>query len=97
MSAPEPPDPVAARRLRIGRVVGVAKRVGYLGPARRDRRVLRRGAHWAFPAGRSRVTIAGLVVAIVVLPLPIILGYGIRAAEREERGGGGFIDRPVKG
>jgi hypothetical protein len=30
------------------------------------------------------------VVAIVVLPIPIIMGYGIRAAEREERGGGRF-------
>ena len=32
----------------------------------------------------------GLVVGIVVLPLPIIFGYGIMAAEREERGGGRF-------
>jgi hypothetical protein len=36
------------------------------------------------------LTITALVVGIVVLPLPIIVGYGIRAAEREERGERGF-------
>ena len=34
--------------------------------------------------------VVALVVSIVVLPAPIVLGYGIRAAEREERGGGSF-------
>jgi len=32
------------------------------------------------------VTVAALVVACVVLPVPIVIGYGVRAAEREERG-----------
>jgi hypothetical protein len=31
------------------------------------------------------ITVVALVTAIVVLPLPIVLGYGIRAAERDER------------
>jgi hypothetical protein len=39
-----------------------------------------------FPGAAVTVTIVGLVVGCVVLPLPIILGYGIRAAEREDRG-----------
>jgi hypothetical protein len=43
-----------------------------------------------FPAWTVDVIIVALVVAIVVLPAPIVLGYGIRAAEREERGGGSF-------
>ncbi|MBM3693243.1 MAG: hypothetical protein FJW77_08140 [Actinobacteria bacterium] len=40
-----------------------------------------------FPAWTVDVVVAGLVVAIVVLPAPIVFGYGVRAAEREERGG----------
>jgi hypothetical protein len=82
-------DPIAAQRERIGRRVGLAKRVGYLG-------LLVAIAGFTvsvlagFPGWSVAVTIAGLVVGIVVLPVPIILGYGIRAAEREERGGGRF-------
>ncbi len=89
MTADGPVDDVAARRARIARGVGLAKRVGYLGLL---------GAVLAFVAAiltgfadwAVALSIAGLVVAIVVLPIPIIMGYGIRAAEREERGGGRF-------
>jgi hypothetical protein len=89
VTAGGPSDPVADRRVRIGRAVGLAKRIGYLA-------LLVAMAAFAvsaltgFPDWAVAVTIGGLVVAIVVLPLPIILGYGIRAAEREERGGGRF-------
>jgi hypothetical protein len=89
VSATNPPDPVAERRARIARAVGLAKRVGYLAlllaVVAFVASVLTGFAGWAVG-----LTIAGLVVAIVVLPIPIILGYGIRAAEREERGGGRF-------
>lgn len=89
MTADLPPDPVADRRARIARVVGLAKRIGYvallLAIVAFVASVLTGFAAWAVG-----LTIAGLVVAIIVLPLPIILGYGIRAAEREERGGGRF-------
>lgn len=82
-------DPVVARRARIGRMVGIAKRVGYLGLLVAIAAFVV-GAITGFPSWAVAVTIAGLVVGIVVLPLPIVLGYGIRAAEREERGGGSF-------
>jgi len=89
VSTDEPSDPIALQRARIGRRVGLAKRIGYLGLL-----VAIVGfviaAVTGFPTWSVAVTIAGLVVGIVVLPLPIILGYGIRAAEREERGGGRF-------
>jgi len=89
VNAEDPSDPIAARRIRIGRAVGLAKRIGYLGLL-----VAIIGfvisVVAGFPTWSVAVSIAGLVVAIVVLPLPIILGYGIRAAEREERGGGRF-------
>jgi uncharacterized membrane protein len=87
--SPEPNDPVAVQRARIGRRVGLAKRIGYLGLL-----VAIAGfvvcVFAGFPSWAVAVSIAGLVVGIVVLPLPIILGYGIMAAEREERGGGRF-------
>jgi hypothetical protein len=31
------------------------------------------------------VTIVSLVAACVILPVPIVMGYGLRAAEREDR------------
>ena len=90
MSPPDPaPDPVVERRARIARWVGLGKRVGYLA-------LLVAVVAFViavvagFPDWAVGVSIGGLVVAIVVLPLPIVFGYGIRAAEREERGGGSF-------
>jgi hypothetical protein len=89
VSTDGPVDEVAAKRARIARGVGLAKRVGYLGllvaVLAFVAAVVTGFADWAVA-----VSIAGLVVAIVVLPIPIIMGYGIRAAEREERGGGRF-------
>jgi hypothetical protein len=82
-------DPVAQQRARIGRVVGLGKRVGYLGLLVAIIAFVI-AAVTGFPSWAVGVSIAGLVVGIVVLPLPIIFGYGIRAAEREERGGGRF-------
>jgi len=32
-----------------------------------------------------RNTTTGLVLACIILPVPIVLGYGVRAAAREER------------
>jgi uncharacterized membrane protein (Fun14 family) len=86
---PDANDPVAVKRARIAKQVALAKRIGYLGLL-----VAIIGFVISivagFPAWSVAVSIAGLVVGIVVLPLPIILGYGIMAAEREERGGGRF-------
>jgi len=33
------------------------------------------------------VSTAGLVAACIILPIPIVLGYGVRAAARDERSG----------
>ena len=38
-----------------------------------------------FPSWAVTVTVVALVGACVVLPVPIVLGYGLRAAEREDR------------
>lgn len=78
------PDPVLARRARIARWVKLAKRVGYTALTVAIIAFLAAIAS-DFPGWLVTLTITALVVSIVVLPLPIVLGYGVRAAEREER------------
>ena len=52
-----------------------------------------------FPDGLVTATVVALIGACVVLPVPIVLGYGLRAAEREDRERGvvdpGSAPRPV--
>ena len=78
-------DPVRARRARIAHLVAIGKRIGYTAL------LVAIVAFFAglvlhFPGWSVFLTVAGLVVACVVLPLPIVFGYGVRAAEREDRG-----------
>jgi hypothetical protein len=82
-------DPVAARRRRIGHWVSLGKRVGYTALLVAIVMFFI-GLVAGFPPWTVDVIVIALVVSIVVLPAPIVLGYGIRAAEREERGGGSF-------
>jgi hypothetical protein len=85
---PERVDPVAIRRAQIARWVQLAKRTGYasLLVAIVTFAV---GAATDFPGWLVDVCIGALVAAVVILPVPIVLGYGIRAAERDERAGPG--------
>lgn len=77
-------DDVAERRARIKRYAGLAKRIGYLcllGAVVAFAVALVTGlAGWAVTT-----TVALLVAACVILPAPIVIGYGIRAADREDR------------
>jgi hypothetical protein len=77
-------DPIAQRRARIARLASLGKRVGYLALAIAIVAFLV-GFATSWPTWAVTVSIAGLVTACVVLPLPIVLGYGVRAAEREDR------------
>jgi NADH:ubiquinone oxidoreductase subunit 6 (subunit J) len=78
------PDPIAVRRAQIARGVGIVKRLGYS---------LLLLAVVAFVAAAISgfegvlvtVTVIALIAACVVLPVPIVMGYGLRAAEREDR------------
>lgn len=83
------PDPnslveVRARRARIARFVGLAKRIGYTALAVS---IVAFGVGLAenFPDWLVTLSIATLCAAVLVLPVPIVLGYGVKAAEREER------------
>ena len=79
-----PDDPVLARRAVIARRVALASRVGYgvLGIAIVAFVV---GIVTDFPAALVNLTIAGLVAACLILPVTIVVGHGIHAAEREDR------------
>lgn len=78
------PDPVTARRARIAHGVTLAKRLGYLALLVAVV-AFGVGTITGFTTPVVAVSIAGLAVACVVLPVPIVLAYGIRAAERDER------------
>jgi hypothetical protein len=77
-------DPVVQRRARIARWVGLAKRAGY-GLLLLAVILFVVAAATGFPSGVTTATVVALIAAVVVLPVPIVLGYGLRAAEREDR------------
>ena len=77
-------DPVEQRRARIARGVAIAKRIGY-GLLAVAMLTFIAAAIAGFPSALLTVTVVALVAACLVLPVPIVLGYGLRAAEREDR------------
>ena len=77
-------DPVLRRRARVARLVQVAQRAGYtclLGAIV----VFGIAAATSFPHWAVTTCVAMLIAACVILPVPIVLGYGVRAAAREDR------------
>jgi len=86
---PDPLDPVQARRARIERWTRLGKSVGYscLLVALAAFAV---GAVGGFTPPIVTVVVAALAVGSAVLLPAIIVGYGVMAANREERGGGSF-------
>ena len=79
-----PDDPVLARRARLARLAVLGKRIGYsaLGVAIVS---FVAGVLTSFATWTVVVSTIGLVAACVILPVPIVLGYGVRAAAREDR------------
>ena len=77
-------DPFVARRERIARFAALGKRIGYvaLGVAIIAFFI---GAATAFPTWTVVVSVGGLAVSCAVLPITIVLAYGVRAAAREDR------------
>ncbi len=77
-------DPVQRRRESIRRLVTLGKRIGYLALLIAVIAFVI-GAATSFPAWTVTLATIGLVVTCIALPGAIVFGYGIRAAEREER------------
>jgi hypothetical protein len=85
--ADQSPDPVRARRAQIARWTKLANRAGYLllGVA-----VVLFFVALAtgFTSTMAGLVIAALVAACVLLAPSIVLGYAIKAAERDDRAHG---------
>lgn len=77
-------DSVLARREKIARFAARGKRIGYFALVVAIIAFFI-GVATSFPTWTVTVTIAGLAISSVVLPIPIVLGYGVRAAAREDR------------
>ena len=76
-------DPVVRRRQQIATAVRVTKRIGYaLLTVSVFGFVL--GALTDFESWTVSLTALGLVGGCVVLPVPIVLGYAVAKAERED-------------
>jgi hypothetical protein len=84
-SRPEPDaDPVLARRARIGRLVAVGQRVGYsLWLVAIVVFVV--GAVTGFRPVMVTVVIGCLAAGSALLAPSIVISYGVRAADREDR------------
>ncbi len=77
-------DPILRRRARVAHLVQIGQRIGYACLLLAIVAFVV-GALTHFPAYTVTATIVGLVAACVILPVPIVAGYGVRAAERDER------------
>jgi hypothetical protein len=77
-------DPILVRRARVARLVTIGQRIGY-GCLLLAIVAFGIGAATGFPGYAVTASITGLVAACVILPVPIVVGYGVRAAARDER------------
>lgn len=78
------PDPVRARRARIARWTLLANRIGYVLLAVAVA-LFFAALMTGFTATMAGLVIAALVAACVLLAPSIVLGYAVKAAEREDR------------
>jgi hypothetical protein len=76
-------DPILARRERIARFAAAGKRVGYAALLIAIIAFFIAIAA-GFPTWAVTVSVVGLVAACVILPVPIVLAYGVQKAARED-------------
>jgi hypothetical protein len=82
-----PDDPVLARRAQFARWSAAGLRVGYLCLAVAMVSFIV-GFAADFPQAAVDISILGLIGACVALPPSMIIGYAVKAAEREDRQSG---------
>lgn len=82
-------DPVLVRRRRIAGLVAAGKRLGY-GLFAVAIVLFFVGLGAGYSSGITTAIVVALLVGSVVLAPAIVFGYAVKAAEREERGGGSF-------
>ena len=77
-------DPVRAQRARVAKYTLLANRIGYLFFAVAIATFVI-GFAVSFNGAVSAIVITSLVIGSVLLAPAIVLGYGIKAAERDDR------------
>lgn len=82
-----PDDPVLARRARFATWSSAGLRIGYLFIAVAVVSFIA-GFAADFPQFAVDITIVGLVGGCVFLPPSMVIGYAVKAAEREDRQSG---------
>lgn len=78
------PDPVAARRQRIGRLAAAGRKLGF-GLYGLALGVVGIGLATTLTGAVVTVATACLVVGSILLAPAIVVGYGVRAAARDDR------------
>jgi hypothetical protein len=82
-SPPSPTDPVRARREQVARWTLLANRVGYLVLALAVTLFVL-AFLFGFTSTMASLIIASLVVSFALLAPSIVLGYAVKAAERDD-------------
>ena len=83
-ATPEETDPVRARRAQVAKWTLLANRIGYLFVALAIALFVIAFAV-GFSATMANLVIVALVIGCVLLAPSIILGYAVKAAERDDR------------
>ncbi len=78
------PDPVRARRAQVAKWTLLANRIGYLFYAVAIA-VFIIGFAIGFTGALVGIVVAGLVAGSILLAPSIVLGYAVKAAERDDR------------
>ena len=77
-------DPILERRAHMARLASLGQRAGYVALL-----VAMVGFFWAliadFPGASTVMLVGGMAVATLTLAPAIVLGYAVKAAEREDR------------
>jgi hypothetical protein len=87
MNEAAPTDPVLERRARIAQLVALGKRVGY-GLFAVAIVAFLLGFAIGFGGATGTVVVTSIVVGSIVLAPAIVFGYGVKAAERDDRARG---------
>lgn len=82
-STPRSTDPVRARRVQVARWTLLANRIGYLVLAL-AMTLFVLAFLFGFTATMATLIVVCLVVSFVLLAPSIVLGYAVKAAERED-------------
>ena len=81
----DPPDPVRTRRAQVARWTTLANRAGYVLLRGRGRCCSSSPSRSGSSATMATMVVIALVAAFVLLAPSIVLGYAVKAAERDDR------------